>query len=339
MKKNKFFYGEHYEHLKYLWDSICADVKTLFTEKFDNIIKESVLLFDKSFSKTSYGVYLYNENYYFKILNIFKRKNSNINLVSSCPLLAGAKNKLILKKCHTWHSGVEGVFAARSATCNDLLLNFFDPFYIQDKELYNHNVKKNVYLSAVALNAQELIEEDHIYTEGNYYEHCLKEFLKNNPNKTEKDFTLKIQMRSEHFRMFVGRDTTCVYEIVGLIEDVKYTKILDKKTAVLKVNLEHREDNEFFYIYIYVSEHLLKKYKPKIGEGLHARVWLNGYFANEEMIEEKSIVLKDFWVLFIILTLFFALEIFSTKTNIYTVKPKPPQIEFKQEQIDFKRIK
>ena len=340
MKKNKYFYGEHFEHLGYLWDGIYGKAENFTEEQFDNTIKKSTYYFDKTYGKTSYGAFLYEDNRYFSILHYFKRIKEDTYYVSSCPILAGAKNKLILKKRHTWHNNIEGVFAAKSTTCNELLLNFYDPFYALDKEKYNHNTRKNVYLSAVALNTLELKEEDHVFTEGSFYEHYLEEFLKENPNKTKDDFEpVIVQMRSEHFRMCMGKDTTCVYEIVGLIEDVKYTKILGKKTAVLKVNLEHREDKEFLYVNVYVAEHLLKKYKPKKNKAIVAVIWLNGYFDDNIETRELSLLAKFgiSFLVFIVLNIYH--YVFDSNTFKSKPKPKPPQIEYRQEHIDFKRIK
>ena len=41
MEKNKYFYGEHFEHLGYLWDGIYGKAENFTEEQFDNTIKKS----------------------------------------------------------------------------------------------------------------------------------------------------------------------------------------------------------------------------------------------------------------------------------------------------------
>lgn len=335
MKKNKFFYGEHFEALGIVWDGIYGKAEDFVKKLQAELLKKSKFVFNITTSKYKVGAYNYHNNYFFNILSYLGINDSKECLSLACPILKGIKNNVILKDNYAWKNQIEGVFAVQSQSTNEFILNFYDPLFFANVRDFEFNKPQIIELAGVALCAEKLEEKDYVFTEGNFYERCLEEFLKENPNKTKDDFEpVVIQMRAEDFRMCTGTDEVCIHKIVGLIEDIKYTKILGKKTAILKVNLEHKKDNECLYINIYISEHLLKKYTPKIGEGIYASAWFTGYFIEEQ----PTIVLKDFWLLFIILALFFAIEIFSTKDNIYTIKPKPPQIEYKQEKIEFKKI-
>ena len=47
MKNNKFFYGDHFEALGYLWDGIYGNVEDFIKEQLNNTIKESSFYFEK----------------------------------------------------------------------------------------------------------------------------------------------------------------------------------------------------------------------------------------------------------------------------------------------------
>lgn len=115
--------------------------------------------------------------------------------------------------------------------------------------------------------------------EGDTYKHYLKEFLKENPHKTEQDFEVPVhRVDAEHFRMFVPTDYCSEFEIATQIEEIKYVDFLGERIAVMKVNLEHGDDNEYLYCNIYASQHVLGKYKPNVGDGINAVIWLTGFF-------------------------------------------------------------
>ena len=139
-------------------------------------------------------------------------------------------------------------------------------------------------------------------------------------DKTEADFEPPvIQMRAEHFRMCVPTETTSEYEIVGLIEDVEYIEFFDKRIAILKINLEHREDNEYLYVNVYVGEHLLENYTPEVGKGFHGIIIMNGHLLNSSTTRllnktkitsfykkySNIVTLITYIVFFIILVLYF----------------------------------
>lgn len=130
----------------------------------------------------------------------------------------------------------------------------------------------------MAYSLEKLEEKDHLVESGEFYEHELKEFLKENPDKTKADFeTPKIKMGKD-FRMFISRETTSVFEAVGQIDDINYVDFLGNKIAILKVNFEHANDNEYLYCNVYASETVLNDYKPQIGDSVATVLWLSGYF-------------------------------------------------------------
>lgn len=322
MKKNSNFYGEHFEALGDIWDAVSGNVKDFLSTYFVKSLEKGSLYWTQKIDDKLIYSLIYpgkkKRNKYIRIGELLKKGNEHIQImhyveddktskthITTCPVLRGVKNTVKLLEAYTWENQVEGEFSAKSLSVNNLVLNFFDPFYCFDKK-YNFKKDKEctVYLSAIAYYAEELEERDYTFTEGSYYDACLEGFLKENPNKTESDFEPPIvEMRAEHFRMYAPKDITSVIEIVGLIEDVEYFEELGRKFAVLKVNLEHREDNEYLYVNVYVGENLLDKYTPEVGKGIVANIHLMGYL--EHYISKdfcRTLIMTILLILVLILT-------------------------------------
>ena len=119
----------------------------------------------------------------------------------------------------------------------------------------------------------------HVIDKGEFYNVSRDEFLKENPDKTEQDFEPPVvKLEADHFRMLIPKQYACEYEIATQIENIKYFKILGEEIVQLKVNLEHHENEKSLYCNIYVSKHVLGKYKPQVGDGINAIIWLTGFF-------------------------------------------------------------
>ncbi len=324
--KESYFYGEHFEALGGMWSAIYGNVAEFIKDYLVKSCQKGSLYWTEKINEKLIFSLLYpgakKRNPFIHIPELLKKGDDYVQIINyieddkpskthitACPVLKGIRNSLKIKETYAWENNGEGEVAAESLTVNELILNFFDPFYCFDTK-YGFKIDEvcDVYLSAIAYEAEKLEERDDVYTEGNYYEHCLEEFLKENPDKTKEDFEpVVVRMRAEHFRMFAHTETTSVTEIVGLIEDIKYIKALGKKFAVLKVNLEHREDNEYLYVNVYIPEHLLEKYKPEVNQGIHAMVHMFGFAAGEK--KEKgneedgcytTISAIIFWIIIII---------------------------------------
>lgn len=278
-KKEDYFYGKHFEALGSAWNALYGDSEEFVRNYLVKSVEKGKFYFNEKSGKKTIFCLGYSEDPNIQILSYIEQGKPSNTHISTCPILKGAKNKVLLKDTHDWSNGVEGEMAVESTSENNLILNFFNPLYLIDKKKFKKDIERDVYLAGVAEVAIELEERDDVYTEGAPYDLYLQRFLEENPDKTEADFEPPvIQMRAEHFRMYSPHDTTSVVEIAGLIEDIEYTEFLGKKVAVLKVNLEHREDNEYLYVNVYVSEHILKNYTPEIGKGIVAVIWLTGYF-------------------------------------------------------------
>lgn len=278
--KTDYFTAEHDQTLGDKWTAIFGDTKK-FMDKVPTAIKKGNLFFNQTIDKKiTYTGLSYSNNSNISILTVVKEEKGKkeTSVATICPLMEGINNKIILKETFTWEtSDAEGEFAGK--TDLNKTINFYDPIYPVDMKNFKINKVQTVSLAGLAYELRELKEQEHTINKGGFYDFQLKEFLKKNPNKTKEDFEApKIKVSVDSFRMFISFNFACEYQIVGQIEDIKYIDFLGTKMAVLKVNFEHKQDNEFLYCNIYVSEHVLKDYVPKIGDGIEAVIWLTGFF-------------------------------------------------------------
>lgn len=283
-EKESYFYGKHFDGVGGMLAGLYGNADEFLDKYLRRSCAEGIPFFSKKLNRKTIHTLIYPAIQDITILNYVKeiRKKQNEH-VTICPILRGVENKVILKEAYTWGNGVEGEVAVRTLSENELILNFYDPFFPIDKDYFVKNEECIINLSAIVRIAEELEESEDVFTEGPLYESYLQKFLEENPDKTKADFEpVVIHTCAEHMRMCINTNTTSVYEIIGLIEDIKYTEFLGKKVAILKVNLEHREDEEYFYVNVYVSEHLLENYTPKIGQGFHGIVHLTGFFKPNE---------------------------------------------------------
>ena len=210
-------------------------------------------------------------------MSLIKQNASKNIYVSSFPVLVGKRNVVKLKESYTWETKAEGEIAVE--TDSGKILNFFDPFFIMDKKMFEKDKTQPILLSGLALTISKMERQEFAVEKGNVYEHYLEEFLKENPDKTEKDFEPPVHVIDpEYFRMVMPTDTCSEVEIAAKIEDIEYVNFMGEKITIMKVNFEHGEDDEYLYCNIYASEHVLNGYKPQINDGITGIVWLTGHF-------------------------------------------------------------
>ena len=211
------------------------------------------------------------------VLSLIELKGNCNEYTSAYPLLIGINNEVKLKEDYCWQNGGEGEFAVEAG--DDRVINFFDPFYAINKANFKTDKTQTISLAGLAYSLEKLEEKEFVIDKGEFYNVSRDEFLKENPDKTEKDFEPPVvKLEADHFRMLIPKQYACEYEIATQIENIKYFKILGEEIAQLKVNLEHSDNEKSLYCYIYASKHVLGKYKPQVGDGINAIVWLSGFF-------------------------------------------------------------
>lgn len=273
-----YFDGEHFEGHGDKWNAIFGISEKFFALHLRKCIQDGAVIFSPENIGQNYFGISYPEEEDAKVLSIIEAKESGNEFVSSVPFLAGAENEVILKEAYTWSEVLaEGEFAVE--TKEEKIISFFDPLYAVDREKFVKDKTQVISLSGLAYTLEKMQEQEFVLDHGNGYEYFKDEFLRDNPDKSEADFEPPvIKLDAERFRMMIPKTYTSEYEIVAQIEEIKHIDFLDEKLTVMKVNLEHAQEEEYLYCNIYASESVLGEYEPQVGDGIAAVVCLSGTF-------------------------------------------------------------
>ena len=272
-----YFDGEHFEGHGDKWTALFGNTQKFLVDNMEKSVTSGDIIFKQEILNKKFAGVVYPKNELLSVLSLIELKETYNEYTSAYPLLIGINNEVKLKEDYCWQNGGEGEFAVEAG--DDRVINFFDPFYAIDKANFKTDKTQTISLAGLAYSLEKLEEKEFVIDKGEFYNVSRDEFLKENPDKTEKDFEpLVVKLEADHFRMLIPKQYACEYEIAAQIESIKYFKILGEEIAQLKVNFEHSENEKSLYCNIYASKHVLGKYKPKIGDGINAIVWLSGFF-------------------------------------------------------------
>ena len=273
-----YFDGEHFEGHGDKWVALFGNTEKFAVKNMKKCVTSGDIIFkqEKILNKKFAGI-VYPKNELLSVLSLIELKETCNEYTSAYPLLIGINNEVKLKEDYCWQNGGEGEFAVEAG--DDRVINFFDPFYAIDKANFKTDKTQTISLAGLAYSLDKLKEQEFVIDKGEFYNVSRDEFLKENPDKTEQDFEPPVvKLEADHFRMLIPKQYACEYEIATQIENIKYFKILGEEIAQLKVNLEHSDNEKSLYCFIYASKHVLGKYKPQVGDGINAIVWLSGFF-------------------------------------------------------------
>ena len=272
-----YFDGEHFEGHGDKWTALFGNTPKFLVENMEKCVNAGDIVFKQEILNKKFAGIVYPKNELLSVLSLIELKEDCNEYTSAYPLLIGINNEVRLKEDFCWENCGEGEFAAEAG--DDKVINFFDPFYVVDKAYFKTDKPKTISLAGLAYSLEKLEEKEFVIDKGEFYNVSRDEFLKENPDKTEQDFEPPVvKLEADHFRMLIPKQYACEYEIATQIENIKYFKILGEEIAQLKVNLEHSDNEKSLYCYIYASKHVLGKYKPQVGDGINAIVWLSGFF-------------------------------------------------------------
>ncbi len=277
-EEESYFDGKHFEGHGNKWDAVFGNSENFLVNHLRKSVTDGDLSFKQETGDKKYAGLIYpNANEPISIMSLIELGEEQNEYVSAYPLLTGINNDFKLKDKYMWEVNGEGEFAVETNTGK--IISFFDPFFALDKEHFQFDKLQTVSFAGLAYHIEKLEEKEFTIDKGGFYDYMKEEFLKENPDKTEKDFEPPVvKLSADRFRMFLPTETTAEYEIAAQVEEIEYIKVLDEKFAKIKVNFEHEEEEEYLYCYIYASTHVLNGYEPKAGDGISAVIWLSGFF-------------------------------------------------------------
>jgi hypothetical protein len=245
------------------------------------IIQESIekgvlaqnYIFDFPDNKSKILPMLYPESNAVQICSLIVSKNSKNTAESFYPVLQGIKNKVIIDDKFTWKNKLEG--EVEISRINQFNLSFFAPFYHQNFSNLKKGTKAEVYLSGLAFFAEKAVMQYEI-EKGDMYEMALANFLRDNPQKTKRDFPF-VTVRMDGATILFPTNQYSVYEYRGRIFDLEYVTFFGKKLAKTKVCLEKNDGENTLYINLYIAENNIRDCELKIGNDIQGVIWLMGY--------------------------------------------------------------
>jgi hypothetical protein len=267
---------EHFEGHGDHWNAIGFEddeILKIIQESVEKGILAKNYIFESPKDNSKILPILYPESTTVQICSLILSKDNKNTIESFYPVLEGIKNQIIINTKFTWENNLEGeVEIFRDDNIN---LSFFAPFYQNNFANLTNGSKMEVYLSGLALFVEKAVMEYNI-DKGGIYEIALRDFLKDNPQKTKKDFPY-VTLHMDGAIILLPTDEYSVYEYRGRIFDLEYVAFLGHKLAKAKVSLEKRDDEYNIFINLYIAEKNIKDCELKIGNDIQGKIWLMGY--------------------------------------------------------------
>ncbi len=275
-KNADYFAKEHAEDFEYVYSAMFSDIEHL--EKLPgNLVNADILLHSDVQGRTFTILKDRGDTDISMVYTLERISEGENDFLSVFPVFKGIDHAVKLKDYYTWESGGEGEFAVETAFGD--IICFYDPFYCADINNFRRNETKTVSLSALAFDIEKMEEREFTAESGNFYEYALERFLKEHPGKRKEDFAPPvIRLDASYFRMFFPRETSCMYEVAGQVEDIAFTEFSGVKFMVLKVNFKSKMNGEFFYINLYAAPHVAGSCKPEVGDAVSAVIRVFGTF-------------------------------------------------------------
>ncbi|MDR1942160.1 MAG: hypothetical protein LBQ47_07520, partial [Endomicrobium sp.] len=267
--------SEHFEGLGDIWEAFnyFGDA-----EKFVEIIRASVEDGKIKHDLHEAAYIVYPENNSIQLCSLIEKKNNTNEFISMFPLLAGIPAKLNITEKYTWENGLEGEVSGKWLGGREI--NFFAPFYYQQFLNTEINKEFTVYLSGIAFSVKDDTGNKFEIDKGDMYEMQLRKFLKDNPDKTKKDFPC-ITVHMGDVSVLFPTQYYSNFEYRGPILSIEYTELLGAKIAKAKIRILRSgydvKAEEELCINLYLTEHALNGYNPKEGDCITGAMWLTGY--------------------------------------------------------------
>lgn len=199
----------------------------------------------------------------------------NLELVSFYPVLEGLPNgNLEIINFKPWKNGIEGMVAVGTKDFADL--NFFDPLYFKDGLLFEKNTYATFALAALAFHLKVAENTEFTVSEGHIYEKALADFLKENPEKSERDFippTISLAMA----HVLIPTPYTAEYQFRALVCGRQEIPFLDSRLLRYQLVFSNEAAEDAPELWLYAAPHCIHGREPLVGEFVEGIFWLTGY--------------------------------------------------------------
>ncbi len=193
---------------------------------------------------------------------------------SACPFLKeGGHIALELVNIKEYKCGFEAVIEGVSQ--DGFRMNFFDPFYGCNRNAYTKGKKFEFSLAALAYVLEKVEDTTITLTEGAMLEIERQRRLEEDPNADVSQIK-SVDVSMAELRTLIPLENDVDAEFQTVVEDVSYFTFLD--TVIWRISVEFRSvEDQMVKTVLYASGHVLKGYRPSVGDSIRGVLWLQGY--------------------------------------------------------------
>ncbi len=158
---------------------------------------------------------------------------------------------------------------------NAVTISFYDPTFACNKHIYANGCKYSFSIAALAYVLEKVEDTNIRITKGAALEMLRQRQLEDDPNADVSKVT-HVDISTANLRFMFPHDNDVDAEFQTVVEGVEYIDMVGTRICKMPVVLM-RPDDEDFRVILYASEHVLKGYKPQVGDSIRGVLWLQGY--------------------------------------------------------------
>jgi len=194
---------------------------------------------------------------------------------SAYPICAeGVTHTITIDRIFPWKNSIESVIEAQLHKGG--MIWFFDPFFYRNKDEYPIGRQIEVRIAGLAYMLRKAETNELEITEGPMLEIHRQQILKHDPEADVSTIT-SVPVSMKGASIFLPNDAkNGDAEIRMTIKHVDYLDVDGKEFCRILGTFMKREE-QTFDTYIYAAPHVLKDYRPEVGDDIEALVWMQGY--------------------------------------------------------------
>ena len=168
---------------------------------------------------------------------------------------------------------LEGV--VETVNHNAVTISFFDPLFPCQQHVYANGQKYEFSIAAMAYSLEKVKETTFAITEGPMLDFERQRTLENDPAADVTKIE-KIEFSTAQLRTMMMGENGADASFQTVVESVAFFQVEGTELCKMSVVLMHN-DEENFEVTLYASEHILKGYRPAVGDSIRGMLWLQGY--------------------------------------------------------------